>query len=253
MVQTAIVGRRRMRLGSIMAVSALLGGLALAGCASGATGGAPQDEVSADACSTASPQVDVVINSIGPREDRQHTIAELNHLMVASGDPEIDADDATFGITESIVKGQVVLSGSVLHSDGSACARATKVTGVVDWRIAVHLGAELVPGSCSYLAVQRHESKHVALDLSLQSVLKARLQDALRDATRQPARGADGMEAREKLQQRVNAAFQSVLDAVMQERNEKQRTIDTPAEHQHVLSSCPLDEFRAAARGAVAL
>jgi hypothetical protein len=246
-----------MRLGSITAASALIGGLALvglglAGCASGVAGGAPQGEVSADACGTAASQVDVVVNSIGPREDRQHSIAELNHLMVSSGDPEIDADDATFGITESIVKGQVVLSGSVLHGDGSACARATKVTGVVDWRIAVHLGAELVPGSCSYLAVQRHESKHVALDLSLQSVLKARLQDALREAARQPTQGATDTEAREKLQQRVNAAFQSVLDQVMQERNEKQGKIDTPAEHKRVLSSCPLDEFRAAARGAVA-
>lgn len=236
----------------IAAASLALGGFDLAGCTPDSTSSSPASYVPyvSNGCpSYPPPTVDITINVSGPVEDQKYSIAKLTKLHILGESRWTGRDYHTLGVTEANFDGTTAIDSRLEGSAGNWCIHAVRAEARVKWRIDVHLGAELVPGTCLYKAVQQHEGKHVARDRELMRVLKERLEVELVDVLRQPVWAANEAAAQQIMEDNVSASLAASLRDFEKERDQRQLEIDAPAEYARVQASCPDTELRAAVLG----
>ncbi len=246
--------------GKIACVRLMLGmlgmlcALVLAGCAATPpdTGGQPPEAGWAgNGCSPVEPpEVDVNLKVIGPNQDQKFSIAELTKRHILGEAENLPGTHYTLGVTEADAKGGADMNiRGKEQPGGDWCIHATKVTLNVNWHIDVHLGTELIPGSCLYQAVQQHESKHVARDREMMPLLEQQLKKIVARKMQIQARGASISATEQKLLADLDESLKPILKAFVAERNRRQLEIDTREEYERVQASCPETELRTAVLG----
>jgi len=99
------------------------------------------------------------------------------------------------------------------------------------------------PGTCPYEAVLGHERKHKAIDDEVFRQEAPRLQHTLESAIagmprEQPLPPNEAAEEKKRLVASLKNVFQAAVDAVMAERNARQKHLDNPGEYKRVGEAC---------------
>ncbi|MBL8701528.1 MAG: hypothetical protein JNK67_24325 [Alphaproteobacteria bacterium] len=195
-------------------------------------------------CPQKPPQITIEIVSPKPRIDRSRTREKLTRESAERPPGDVHTlglYSALWSMTASREVASLVESGG---RENRGCAWLDKVAIRVEARPRlIYLARELQPRTCRYAAVLAHERKHVAVDDAVLAeaagALSARLADALADLrTPAPVRltGLDELRRRfiDESESRINAMWQAITD----ERNRRQRDIDSPEEYARVEAEC---------------
>lgn len=148
---------------------------------------------------------------------------------------------ALWSMTASREVASLVESGA---SENRGCAWLDKVAIRIEAapRL-IYLARELQPRSCRHAAVLEHERKHVAVDDAVLAegiaMLRARLPGILADLrTAEPVKRDTLTALRQHFidesETRINALWQEISD----ERNRRQRDVDSPEEYARVDAQC---------------
>lgn len=185
--------------------------------------------------------VSIEISTLGPSVDQDASVAGLTQMMMTSGTRRAGMEryNRALGVTDTAIRPQVRTAAVAARlSDGTWCAKLTRVEVTIGFGIAVHLATELKPGTCPYRAVLAHEQKHVAVAQELKQSLREQVEMAVVNAIKRPAKAADRASAVKLANRDIEAFIRDTTDAFHDASETYQLAIDTPAEYDRVHAIC---------------
>lgn len=164
--------------------------------------------------------------------------ANLAEIQVLAQDPTKAIphyDSVTLGVTryKPVINFEIPFMKQQL-SDGSFCARVTKLNAVIGYRdITVLIAKEFPEGSCAFDHIMTHEQRHITVNRELLLEYVPIIQEKLTSFLKLYGMSivADPDYAEKLLRYNVNKIFQESTDQILQENMRRQRLIDTPEEY----------------------
>ncbi len=108
----------------------------------------------------------------------------------------------------------------------------------------IQIASEHEKGSCKYIAILEHESKHVAIDRAIIERYLQPVRNAAADAVQKvgmvgpkPDRTTD--EYKEKMSGYIEGEIKKVMDRMYAERVKRQQALDSREEYDRIAAQCP--------------
>jgi hypothetical protein len=195
------------------------------------------------------PNMRVDIDATQPSIDHLHERAQLKQFQIDTVSPY--GPEAKVHIN-GLMRGAITVETQMniawqRSQDGeNNCYWFNDVHVTLKLNPTIYIAAEIPEPTCMYHAVLQHEYKHYDVDLNIAKDYQLVLQEELERFLQQsgvigpfPQQLQDA--PKQELVKRLDALMQSVNDRMKFDRMKRQSMVDTLAEYERVMRSCPGD------------
>ena len=197
--------------------------------------------------SESAPQIDVHWRSEPVKYDLTQNYASLGSRNINSKNPygtHVAVDVGGLMSGRVTYKSGIEVTGIRYTANRTTCLWVNHINVDIVIDPTIFVASENPKGTCKFVAILEHESKHVAIDRQVvQDHIDAIRQAALDAATKVgivgPKSDSAADEYKQKMSTYIEAALKSAVDDMYADRTKRQQGLDTKAEYDRVQAQCP--------------
>ena len=158
--------------------------------------------------------------------DMEHSIHEGLSLGLTRYEPMLAISAPVVGIKKS---------------NGATCAHVERVDVSVGYEnVVIYIAREVELNTCGFNEVMAHEQKHINVNMQLLKEYLPRISTELNDYLKTNGVIQDGNvdESMDTVKEKVHEIVKTILSEMTRENEERQKTIDSPAEYKRITASC---------------
>lgn len=195
----------------------------------------------------AAPQIDVHWRSEPVKYDMTKNYASLGSRQIDTANPygtHVSVDVGGLMSGKVNYKSGIEVTGIRYVANRSICLWINKISVDIVIDPTIYIASENPKGTCKFVAILEHESKHVAADRRvvqdhINSIREAAFTSASKVGIVGPKPDEDADMYKEKMSTYVEAALKKAVDAMYADRAQRQKLLDSKEEYDRVQSKCP--------------
>ena len=191
------------------------------------------------------PNVTVRIDIPPVSEDRLFGLNELSAMPSASKRDGMEDYTHTLGMMHAQVSEPDIQIDYLTTDDGHGnyCTTAKSATVTLEWKMSVHIAAEIKPGSCLDRTTDEHEQGHVNIDKALIPINQRTIELAVTSVVRNGFPGSSAAATQRALSDQAKVAVDQADEIFTVIRRRQQLAHDSKEEYDRMSDACGLMEY----------